>query len=90
MKNSSTNVQPSSVSLPIGKPLLSEGLAWKKFFSGGSLENYICFYKTEINGIRVEKREGLKVGKSYSIGNIDKAKKIYKTENELLKAVEKL
>lgn len=65
MQNSSTNVQPSSISLPIGKPLLAEGLrimvednpcpgVIKKFCMelGGKDDRYNCYYVKYDNGNR--------------------------------------
>lgn len=53
------------------------------YFFGGSGEHY---YKSEINGIRVEKHE-FRGGCRYSIGNIDLAKQKFKSESELIKSL---
>ena len=59
---------------------------WKYFFGGSCGRSYDRFYKAEINGKRVEKHASNR-GVKYAVGNIDNAKKKYKTESELLKAV---
>lgn len=61
-------------------------IEWKYFFGGSSGRSFDRYYKAEINGVRVEKH-GSNRGTEYSIGNIDKAKKKYKSEEELLKAL---
>jgi len=58
---------------------------WKYFFGGCGGETYERYYKAEINGKRVEKCASNR-GVKYSIGNIDEAKKKYKTEKELSEA----
>lgn len=63
-------------------------ISWEKFFSGGSLYNYHCYYKAFINEIRVEKHT-FKSGVEYSIGNMDNAKIKYKSEKDLLEALAK-
>lgn len=57
-------------------------IKWQYFFGGGNQR----YYKSEIKGVRVEKRITTH-GSTYSIGNIDKAKTIYNTESDLLKAL---
>lgn len=64
----------------------SSGIDWKYFFGGGIIPNQHHYYKSCINGIRVEKHE-FKGGIEYSVGNMDEAKIKYKTEIELLNAV---
>ena len=59
---------------------------WKYFFGGSSGRTFDRYYEAEINGKRVEKHTS-NSGVEYSIGNMDKAKKKYKTEGELLAAV---
>lgn len=59
---------------------------WKYFFGGTHGKQYDRYYKAEINGQRVEKHEHNQ-GVRYAIGNIDLAKKKYKTEEELLTAL---
>jgi len=61
-------------------------IEWKYFFGGYSGMSFDRFYKAEINGQRVEKHAS-NIGVEYSIGNIDEAKITYKTEEELIKAV---
>ena len=60
------------------------GIVWKYFFGGSSNNGrrYDRYYKAEINGKLVEKHASNR-GVKYSIGNIDEAKKKYKTEKEL-------
>lgn len=58
-------------------------IKWKYFFGGGIIGQQHHFYKSEINGVRVEKRVSPR-GTVYSIGNIDEAKKRFKTESDLL------
>ena len=61
------------------------GIDWQYFFVGSSGRCYDRYYKAEINGKRVEKHASNR-GVKYSIGNIDEAKKKYKTETELSEA----
>lgn len=61
------------------------GIDWKYFFGGTSGRTFDRYYKAEINGKRVEKHASNR-GVKYAIGNIDEAKKKYKTENELSEA----
>lgn len=61
------------------------GIDWKYFFGGSGGRTFDHYYKAEINGKRVEKHESNR-GIKYSIGNIDEAKKKYKTEKELSEA----
>jgi hypothetical protein len=58
------------------------GIDWQYFFGGSSGRTFDRYYKAEINGKRVEKHASNR-GVKYSIGNIDEAKKKYKTEQEL-------
>lgn len=60
-------------------------IEWQYFFGGSSKFTFDRYYKAEINGMRVEKHS-TKKGSMYSIGNMDKAKKKYKTESELITA----
>lgn len=61
------------------------GIYWEYFFGGSSGRTFDRYYKSEINGKRVEKHASNR-GVKYSIGNIDEAKKKYKTETELSEA----
>lgn len=61
-------------------------IEWSYFFGGSSKFSFDRYYKADINGVRVEKHS-TKKGSMYSIGNMDKAKKKYKTEEELLTAL---
>lgn len=61
------------------------GIDWKYFFGGSSGRTFDRYYKAEINGKRVEKHASNR-GVKYAIGNIDEAKKKYKTEKELSEA----
>lgn len=62
-------------------------IEWKLFFSGGSAKTYQCYFMAMINGIRVEKMTHTKAADRFSIGNMDYAKKKYKSEKELLEAL---
>jgi hypothetical protein len=62
---------------------------WKYFFGGSGDGSFDRYYKAEINGVRVEKHASNRSTK-YAIGNIDKAKKKFKTEVELLNAIDQL
>jgi len=62
---------------------MSEPLQWKYFFGGCSGNKFDRYYKAEINGKQVEKHASNK-GTKFAIGNIDEAKKKYKTEQELI------
>ena len=67
-----------------------DGISWEYFFGGSSNwgKRFDRYYKAEVNGIRVERHDSNgRGGKRYCIGNMDKAKQIYKSEAELLKAV---
>lgn len=64
------------------KPIIE----WKYFFGGSIGYTFDRYYKAEINGKIVEKHAS-NTGTLYAIGNIDKAKKKYKTEAALLKAL---
>lgn len=61
-------------------------IEWKYFFGGHSGRTFDRYYYAEINGVRVEKH-GSNKGVKFSIGNMDKAKVKYKTEQELLAAM---
>lgn len=69
---------------------MTNGIDWQYFFGGSSHNGRSVdrYYKAEINGVRVEMHATLK-SRRYSIGNIDKAKIKYKTEAELLTALNK-
>ena len=60
---------------------------WKYFFGGSGDGTFDRYYKAEINGVRVEKHASNRSTK-YAIGNIDQAKKKFKTEAELLAALQ--
>lgn len=63
---------------------------WQYFCGGSSVSfTFDRYYFAIINGIRVE-RHRHNDGTQYSIGNIDKAKELYNTEEELLKAIENI
>ena len=66
-------------------PVNGFGIDWKYFFGGSSGRTFDIYYEAKINGNRVEKHASNR-GVKYSIGNIDEAKKKYKTETELLEA----
>ena len=63
---------------------------WEYFFGGSSNGGkiYDRYYKSEINGKRVEKHASSK-GIRYAVGNIDEAEVKFKTESELIKAASK-
>ena len=63
-------------------------IEWELFFGGGNSTTYQCYYKAEINGVRVEKMTHTKAADRFSIGNMDYAKKKYKSEKDLLEALE--
>ena len=54
------------------------GIDWKYFFGGSSGRTFDRYYKVE--------KHASNRGVKYSIGNIDEAKKKYKTETELSEA----
>ena len=60
-------------------------IEWNYFFGGSGGRTFDRYYKAEINGKRVEKHASNR-GVKYAIGNIDEAKKKYKSEDELLNA----
>lgn len=62
-------------------------IKWEYFFGGTSGSTSTRFYFATINGLRVEKRWNSPGSLSYSIGNYDKAKKKFRTEAQLLKAI---
>ena len=62
------------------------GINWQYFFGVGKIGHKRRYYKSEINGIRVEKSQSVRITE-YSIGNMDEAKEKYKTEEELIEAV---
>ena len=61
------------------------GIEWEYFFGGSSGRSFDRYYKAKINGNHVEKHS-TSAGSKFAIGNIDEAKKKYKTEAELSKA----
>lgn len=73
------------------KPALSKGdvsgsgIEWEYFFGSRGGKGFNRYYAAEINGKRVEKNT-TNAGSKFAIGNIDEAKKKYKTEVELSKA----
>lgn len=72
---------------PTPAPSSANKIDWKYFFGGKSGRTYDMYYKTEINGTRCEKLE-TNSGVSFCIGKMDLAKVKYKTEAELLKALD--
>lgn len=64
-------------------------IEWKYFFGGHCGKSFDRYYYAEINGVRIERHRSNR-GTRYAIGNIDKAKKKYKTEDHLLNAVNKI
>lgn len=65
---------------------MSEPLQWTYFFGGCSGNTFDRYYKAEIGGIRVEKHANNR-GVKFAVGNIDEAKKKFKTEKELIEFV---
>lgn len=61
-------------------------IKWQYFFGGSSGQTFDRYYKAEINGVRVEKHADNK-GSRYAIGNIDEEKKKYRTESDLIAAL---
>lgn len=59
---------------------------WQYFFGGSGGRDFDRYYKAEINGVRVEKHASNRRTR-YSIGNMDEAKQTYKSEEELLEAL---
>lgn len=76
MSNEATN--PASCQTAVS----GSGIDWQYFFGGSGGRTFDRYYKAEINGKRVEKHASNR-GVKYAIGNIDEAKKKYKTEKEL-------
>jgi hypothetical protein len=66
--------------------VVGSGIDWQYFFGGSSGRTFDRYYKAEINGIRIEKHASHH-GVKYAIGNINEAKKKFKTEAELLEAL---
>lgn len=60
-------------------------ISWSYFFGGSGGRTFDRYYKSEINGKRVEKHAS-NSGVEYSIGNMDTAHVKYKTEQELIEA----
>ena len=65
---------------------MSESLQWTYFFGGCSGNTFDRYYKAEIGGIRVEKHANNR-GVKFAVGNIDEAKKKFKTEKELIESI---
>jgi hypothetical protein len=62
-------------------------IKWRYFFGCSYSSNgFDRYYKAEINGVAVEKH-CTKNTTRYCIGNMDEAKKKFKTESELLNAL---
>lgn len=65
---------------------MSTEIDWKYFFGGSGGKTFDRYYKADINGVRVEKHSSNK-GTRYSIGNMDKAKQTYESEEKLSEAL---
>lgn len=65
---------------------MKEPLQWTYFFGGCSGNTFDRYYKAEIDGIRVEKHANNRSVK-FAVGNIDEAKKKFKTEKELIEFI---
>lgn len=65
-----------------------ERINWKYFFGGSGGNTFDRYYEADVRGMRVEKHS-FNGGSRYAIGNIDKSKKKYKTEQELIEAIDK-
>ena len=65
-----------------------EKIIWKYFFGGSGGNTFDRYYEADVRGMRVEKH-GSNIETEYAIGNIDKARKKYKTEEELIAAIDK-
>jgi hypothetical protein len=61
---------------------------WQYFFGGSGGNTFDRYYEADFRGMRVEKHSSNR-GSEYAVGNIDKAKKKYKTEDELIAAIDK-
>lgn len=61
-------------------------IQWQYFFGGCDKRSFDRYYRAEIKGVHVEMHHSQK-GIEYSIGNIDKAKKKFKKEEKLIKAI---
>lgn len=61
-------------------------IIWKYFFGSKTKNTFDRYYRSSVNGIYIEKHAS-NSGTKYSIGNIDKAKIIYNSEEELLTAL---
>ena len=64
----------------------TNAIDWHYFFGGGAIPHQHHYYKSDINGLRVEKHT-FNGRVEYSIGNMDNAKIKFKTEKELLDAI---
>jgi hypothetical protein len=62
---------------------MTNKIDWKYFFGGSSGNTFDRYYKAEINGKQVEKHPNNR-GSKFAVGNIDEAKKKFKTEQELI------
>lgn len=81
--SATVSLNPNENTLMSGLPIV-----WEYFFGGQTTSGRATrFYSAYVGRIRVEKRWHSPNNLSYSIGNYDKAKKKFKTEDELLKAV---
>jgi hypothetical protein len=63
-----------------------EGVKWEYFFGAKRGKKFDRYYEAVINGVKVE-RHDCNIGRTYSIGNMDQAKVLYKTEEELIRAI---
>lgn len=77
---------------PLNLQTLSDKIEWQYFFGGQATTTtgqvkHTRFYFATVNGLRVEKRWSSPNKHSYTIGNYDKAKKKYRTEQELIDAL---
>lgn len=63
-------------------------IKWQYFFGGRCEKQFDRYYESDYRGMRVEKHcSNMKT--EYAVGNIDKAKKKYITEEELIAAIDK-
>jgi hypothetical protein len=58
-------------------------IKWQYFFGGQHRSGFDRYYFAIIDGVRVEKHSTRSLTR-YSIGNMDKAKETFETEEELL------
>lgn len=59
---------------------------WDYFFGGSHEGGFDRYYQANIDGVRVEKH-ATRNSVRFSIGNMDKAKVKFKTEQELINAI---